>query len=387
MGAVALTLSALACFFLLLAFTDLMAGARTLKLLNQVEPPADAEWPRVALIAAARNEERNIEAAVRSLLAQDYPNLEVILLNDRSTDSTGAILDSLRRQDLRLKVVGIHTLPAAWLGKCHALHVGAKSTDAEFLLFTDADVVMEPTTLRRAMAYVREHQLDHLALAPRLEMRGVLLRAFGAAFALFFNFYSRPWKARDSQSRDHVGIGAFNLVRKTAYDRAGGHEAIRLRPDDDMKLAKVIKRAGGRADCVVGTALVHVEWYASLGELVRGLEKNSFAGLNYSVLFLLLGSLSQLLLFIWPLVGLALSPHLSASCLLLNGLSVLILAVLYGSHLWILGVTLWAIPLFPVTVGLFLYILWRASLLTLKRGGIQWRGTFYPLRQLKDNIV
>lgn len=211
---------------------DVFSGSRKLRFLREVSAVLPERPPRVSLIAAARNEERNIEAAVRSLLKLDYPELELILVNDRSEDRTGVILDQLAREDGRLCVLHVAELPPGWLGKNHALWLGSRQARGELLLFTDADVLMRPDVLRRAVHLLESAGLDHLAATPEARMPKLLLNLFMAAFGFVFGVFTRPWQARDPKSPRHIGIGAFNLVRAEAYARVGGHRTIALRPDD-----------------------------------------------------------------------------------------------------------------------------------------------------------
>lgn len=353
------------------------------RLLDLPLPPLDS-WPTISLVAPARNEERNIEGAMRSLLRIDYPNLQITVVNDRSTDQTGAILRRLAAEDSRLNVVEIAELPPGWLGKNHAMHVGARQSDGEWLLFTDADIIFEPTALRRAIGYVREHKLDHLAAYPDVRMPHWLLNAFVVAFATLFTMFIRPWQVRNPKSKAYIGIGAFNLVRAAAYSESAGHVPIRMRPDDDLKLGHLLKLNGFRSDVVNGQDAITVEWYASIGEMIRGLEKNSAAPLEYNVGVILGSCLMLFVTNIWPFIAVLITrgwPQwvFAATALLL----------LYGNTLTAVNVRqpLWKALLFPLAVSLFTYIQLRGLFLLLVRGGIQWRDTFYPLAELKANRI
>jgi glycosyltransferase involved in cell wall biosynthesis len=359
-------------------------GNRSLVRLGGVAPFQGSEPPKVSVIVAARNEARKIETALRSIFAQDYPNLEFIVVDDRSTDETGAILDSLANKDARVRVVHITDLPKGWLGKNHAQHFGAARAKGELILFTDADVVMERSVIGRAVAYLQGKQIDHLAITPNLQMPGLLLGMFGGAFALFFGLYAKPWKARDPKSPRHIGIGAFNLVRAEAYRAIGGHQAISMRPDDDMKLGKLLKKHGFHQDLVLSNGLMTVEWYSSLGELIHGLEKNSFAGVEYSLATVVIFSIAQLAVFIWPLVALILT---HGATWWLNLAIVGSLVVLYMDNAHCYRAKRWHCVGFPVTALLFQYIIWRATLKTLINDGIDWRGTHYSLSELKANKI
>ncbi|HVG46286.1 MAG TPA: glycosyltransferase, partial [Longimicrobium sp.] len=163
-------------------FAWLLLAAREIPRLGDVPPLGDAEMPAISIVVAARNEARGIEGAMRSLLAQDAPRLEVVVVDDRSDDATGAILDRFARDEPRLRVVHVTELPAGWLGKNHALWLGAGSATGELLLFTDADVVIEPLALRRAVGAMVAGGLDHLTASPSIERPSLLFEMFIGVF-------------------------------------------------------------------------------------------------------------------------------------------------------------------------------------------------------------
>lgn len=372
----------------LYVFFMLLWGRRYLAHLEkqplELTGPVQGTWPRVSLIAAARNEEKHVAAAARSLLAIDYPDLQITLVNDRSTDRTGEILRKLAAEDQRLNLVEVTELPPGWLGKNHALHLGASRSDGAWLLFTDADIFFSPDAVRRAVQYAERRQLDHLALGPRCRSTSWLTDAFVVTFTILFTLYVRPWSIRNPKSKAHVGIGAFNLVRATALRSVGGFEPIRMRPDDDIKLGKLLKLRGFKQDLAHGVGLIEVEWYGSLREVILGLEKNAFAGVDYSVVAVIFSSLILLATFIWPLAALAFTQGpalwLSATAAILSLFNALLSA--YGMRLR------WSAALgYPLAIVLFIYITWRAMLLTFWRGGIRWRDTHYPLSELRANKI
>jgi glycosyltransferase involved in cell wall biosynthesis len=333
---------------------------------------------------AARNEQRNIQEALQSLLRLSYPNYELIVVDDRSDDETGYILDRIAGKNNRLKVIHVDVLPAGWLGKTHALWVGSQRASGELLLFTDADIVMVPTVLNRAVAFMNRYRLDHLAATPSVRMPTTFLGMFGASFIIYFSLFTRPWKARDPKSRCHIGIGAFNLVSAAAYRQVGGHETIRLRPDDDLKLGKIIKRGGFRQDAAYAPDFLQVEWYASLHEVVKGLEKNAFSGTDYNIGLVLAGILFHALFSVWPFFAILLTT--GAVRWLYASITLLILLLVADSARFQRSPSWYAIG-YPLTSALFVYILLRTMLLNLFQGGIYWRGTFYPLKELKGNRV
>jgi hypothetical protein len=338
--------------------------------------------PRVSIVAPALNEERNLEAAVRSLARQDYPDYEIVLVDDRSTDATPRILARLARQIPRLKVVTVAELPPGWLGKNHANMLGAQAATGEILVFTDADVMLAPSTLDRAVAHLERHGLDHLTASPETVMPG-LVNQFTLYFGLLFTLYVRPWRARNPRSTAHVGIGAFNMVRASAYRAVGGHEPIRLRPDDDLKLGKILKRAGFRQDFLAGRGMIKVEWYASWRQVRDGLMKNLYAGAEYRTWLVALGVAAHVLLALPPFALLwteGIAWWLNLGCVVL--------------YLWQgaaasrgFGTAWWAGALLPFLALFGAYLMVRATWLTLANDGIDWRGTHYPLAALRANVV
>ena len=377
-----MVLSALVCVLALAIAVEAVPGSRRLARLETI-PPIQGPWPRVSIVFGARDEEAGVERAVRSHLAQAYPALEVIAVDDRSTDRTSRILARVATEHAPLRVIRVDALPPRWLGKCHALQRGAAAAAGEWLLFTDADVVMEPTALSRALALAERDGLDHLTVAPQARMPGRLLQASVASFGLFFSLFTRPWRIPDPASSAHAGIGAFNLVRASTYRAAGGHEAIRLSVDDDLRLAKVLKRSGARAAFAVGPDLVGVDWYPDVRALVRGLEKGVFAAFDYSLLKALGGSAALGALFLWPVAGLCLGGWTAMLC----GGTCMVVGALYRDQARQLRTPAWTVVLFPVCCAIFQWILWRSVVRTLVRGGLDWRGTFYSLRDLRAGLV
>jgi len=375
----AATLATLALFGI-----DLMRGNRSTAYLSQVNWSSDLSRPRVSVLIPARNEARKVGEALQSVLNQDYSNLEVIVVNDRSSDGTGAILSRMEREDRRLRVIELASLPEGWLGKNFALFRASESATGDLFLFSDADVVMDPTTISRAVAYVRLHKLGHLAVMPEVRMPGVLLGMFCSAFGIFFSAYARPWKAKDQHSSKFVGIGAFNLVAAEAYRTAGTHRSIAMRPDDDMKLGKILKQSGCHQEMVFGTGLIRVEWYSSLRELIDGLMKNTFAGVEYSVPFSILAGIAVLLAHVWPFAAVFLT-HGATRLLNLATVALMLLIIADTDRFY-------RLPRYyafghPFCSLIFVYILWKSTLLALWNGGIRWRGTHYPLDLLKANRV
>src|SRR6478736_2558746 len=238
------------------------------------EPPKDAALPSLAIVVPARNEEAEIGPALRSLLQLDYPNYEVVAVNDRSTDQTGQIMERLAAEPTaqgRLRVVHVKELPSGWLGKLHAMWLGAKGNAArqgsaaqqgtsDWLLFTDADCVFRPDSLRRAIYYATKTGVDHLVLFPTAHMKSLGERMMIAFPQVMSIFAMRPWKVRDPNAHDHMGVGAFNLIRRPAYNAIGTYEKLRFEIVDDIKLGEAVKKSGLRQDVVFGPELVTLRW-------------------------------------------------------------------------------------------------------------------------------
>jgi len=376
-------LAAFTLLFVTAVVVELSIGNRRVRWLDTIVP-ATGNLPKISLVVAGRNEERNVERAMRSLLAQDYPNLELIAVDDRSEDSTGAILDRLAANEPRLRVIHVRELPAGWLGKCHALHAGSEAASGEWLIFADADIVMDSTVLARAIAYALEQKLDHLAIAPRIEMKGFLVNCFASFFGMVFSSYFKPWKVSDPASNKYMGIGAFNMVRAEVYRKLGGHRPIAMRPDDDMMFGKLIKKNGFLQDVLFGGRLMSVEWYSSFREMVGGLMKNSFSGTDYRVWMIVVATIVHLLFGFWPFLALLLTGGI---VWWLNLASVIVLTAGSMDAARYFGLTAWRGVCYPIGCLIFIYIIWRATVLTLANDGIDWRGTHYSLKELKANRV
>ncbi len=380
-------------FLLILAVLTLIAacaGALELSLGNRRIKPLrytgvlDKLYGKVSIVVAARNEQRHLRRALESLMAQDYPQLEVIVVNDRSTDDTAAIGNNLAQSHDKLKVIHITELPGGWLGKNHALYVGAQQASGDYLLFTDADVIMHPTAVSRAISFMQQGNLDHLAVSPQADQKGTLLNILVGTFLYLFTLSKKPWKARDRKSRFYMGIGAFNLITADAYKKIGTHQRIAMRPDDDMMLGRLVKKNHLCQDVLNGIGMINIEWYTSLGEMIRGLEKNAFAGLGYSVLFAVFTCLCIFTFMVFPAVAVFLT---TGAARILNLLALAVWAVSYADNARFWKIPLWHGIALPLGTVLLIYAIANAVYRTIRNGGIDWRGTHYPLEDLKANQV
>jgi len=337
--------------------------------------------PKVSIIVPARNEEHTIEPAMRSLMAADYPRLEVIAVNDRSTDQTGRVLDELAAGNpQRLIVLHVKELPEGWLGKTHAMWLAAGQASGEWLLFTDADVHQSTDVLRRAIAYAERSGTDHLVVMPTMLTYNWGERMMIALFQALFIFAQRPWKVADPKARDFIGVGAFNLVRRSAYDAIGGYDRFRLAIVDDMKLGEMVKKQGFASNCVFAKDGVRIHWAQGALGIVHNLVKNFFAAMLYNVAIVLGAVLGLFLVFLGPWVG-AIFAHGWARAGYL--ISLLCLFTIYVGMSKRSGVSPLYVFLHPVGTVLIAYTMLLSMAATLWRGGVLWRGTMYSLEELR----
>jgi chlorobactene glucosyltransferase len=263
------------------------------------------EWPRVSIIVPARNEERNIRRSVTSLLEQDYPAYEVIVVDDDSRDGTARILDEIGRthaQGARLRVIHLHELPEGWAGKPHALHSGTQETRGEFLLFTDADTWHAPEALRSVVARAEERQIDLLSLGTAQELPSFWERVLMPLAYLGIGMQYPPDQVNDPRNPVALANGQYILLRRQVYEQLGGYARADLRGTllDDRDLAVLIKKHGYTLELADGQDLVSVRMYRNLRETWRGWRKNVFLGTRGGLPFALLQLLGLPLVVVLP---------------------------------------------------------------------------------------
>ena len=371
-------------FLIYLLYTiEIFFGYRSIKYLDNIYEYTE-DLARISVIIPARNEEKNLEKALRSVLSSNYPSFEVIVVNDRSDDGTSEILKRLQSDYSTLKIVEIESVPEGWLGKNYALQSGVSCASGNYYLFTDADVIIQKNTLRKAVSYCRLNNIDHLSVVPIVNMPGLILKMFAASFIIFFNIFASPWKAKNPRSKKYIGVGAFNFVRSEVYKKTGGHEKIKLRPDDDMKLGKLIKSNGFRQEVIFGKDLIEVNWYSSLKETAGGLLKNSYAGADYNFLLFTLSVLSIIFFCIFPFVSIF---FCRGYALLANFMIIVFIALWYLIISKPHNINFWYFLSYPFMSILFLFIYCRSVFYTIIKGKIIWKDTSYSLTELKSNII
>ncbi|HEY5665961.1 MAG TPA: glycosyltransferase family 2 protein [Gammaproteobacteria bacterium] len=378
------------CGFWVYAALYMQRSAARMPLLREVNGPetgVSADWPLVSVIVPACNEAEHLATALKSLLALDYPSLEVVVVNDRSTDSTGAVIDEIAASDSRVRAIHVETLPAGWLGKVHAMHSGVEVARGDWLLFTDADVRFEPAALKLAIGYASTQRLDHLTCMPEVSAsRNFWLEVTIRAFFMLFSVSARLADVNRDNSKWPIGLGAFNLVRRALFRRTPGFEWLRMEPADDLALGAMLKRAGARSRLVHGEGMLSVPWYESMRDMVHGLEKNSFgpsANYRFSLQLLIVSLL--LILAGMPVVslglGLARPDVVLIGAWALASLAVIVVAALLSRGR---GRELLAYLCLPAGLLIMSWIMLRSAYICQRNDGIDWRGTHYSIAELRS---
>lgn len=338
--------------------------------------------PVLSVVVPACNEEASIAATVRAILASKGLDLELIVIDDRSTDATGRILDAIAAEDYpQLRVLHIENLPAGWLGKPHALAQGAALAQAEYLLFADADVLFREDALLRALDHLKREQLDHLVLYPTQLLETVGERMTIGALAAIGACALPIWKIPDPSTREFLGAGAFTLVTRAAYETVGGWGALRMQVLEDLRFGWEIKRGHGlRQQVVFGKDLLRLRWAIGAFGVIRNMTKNGFALFRFRPYEALPGIAALAVFFLAPIAALLGPPAARWSCVPFA----LALVIFYARNASRNGVPAGYVLLYPIGAILLLFALARSLVLTLLRGGVEWRGTLYPLKQLRE---
>jgi hypothetical protein len=350
------------------------------------EMPLDGErpdWPCVSVVITACDEEEAIGDTVRHRLEDDYHSLEVILVNDRSSDRTGEIMERLASGDPRVKVIHLKELPDGWLGKVHAMDHGAAAASGEWLLFSDADVVVAPGTIARTISYAEEQGLDHLAVMPEFLPANLILDAGLTNLFRVFCLVGQVWKADRPGSNAAVGSGSYNLVRRSTLEEGPGLEYLKMEAADDVALGQMLKDSGARQRLAKGNGYVLVEFYPTIRAAISGSERSLFTSLGgCSLVRASAIGLGFTILESAPLILLAAAREkrlrkLGAALFLTQAA----VSIAYGR--WMERPVAHAAfaPVMSVVMGALMI---SAGVLGTLRGGIFWKGTFYPKAMLRQ---
>jgi glycosyltransferase involved in cell wall biosynthesis len=340
-----------------------------------------SEHVRCSVVIAARDEEARIEGTVRRLLAQLGVEAEFLVVDDRSTDRTGEILRQLAKEDARVKLKRVEVLPDGWLGKCHACHVGASAATGDWILFTDADCWLKPDVIARAVRLAERDGADHVVITPGPDLKSTAARAWHLLFLTsILHWFSGVNRDRP---KSHIGSGAFNLVRAAAYRQCGGYEALRLTVLDDVKLGLLMARAGKRTRAFLGVDDVECHWGTTVWSMVKLIEKNCFAALDFSLGLALAQSGGVLLLLAVFVLGL-MSGTVAGLAAALSPLTLILPANILARRV---GCP-WPCAVFvPFMAPTIVCAMVNSTWVTLRQGGVRWRDTFYSLDALRAGTV
>ncbi|WP_280770239.1 glycosyltransferase [Salipaludibacillus daqingensis] len=353
-------------------------GTKNLAILDNYPRHLPSSTPFISVIVAAKNEEKEIYKSIHSLLDQHYPSYEVIVTNDRSTDETLTFLKQLKethRNRKKLTITTIHSLPHGWLGKNHALYEGTKLAKGEWLLFADGDVIFSKETLTKSVHCVTKNKLDHLTIIPENIGGSLAYRAFHSYWSILgvWNFIQLK----------HAGVGAYNMLRSSVYEKIGTHRSLAMVPDDDLKLGKRVVQTGYRQQLGFGKNLIRIQWYKNIPQVITGLEKNLFAFMRYSVFLVMLFSILLFMFHVLPFIGITSSDLLTRVFFLAT---IFIYATMYWYNKKFVKDSPWFFLFMPLNGLLFILCLCRSAFVTIKNGRIEWRGTHYSLKELRQQM-
>lgn len=370
----------LVCLVVLAECGLMLRNLANLASLERLAAPAPDRWPRVSVIMAARDEAAHVGAAVASRLADDYPDLEVLLIDDRSVDGTGRVARAAAAGDPRFQLIRINELPAGWLGKVHALQQGCHAATGEWLLFSDGDVTVKPGTVRRAVGHCENTGIDQLALVPSFRSDSFLMDGAWAVFLRGLIVMADPARVRDPSSKVAMGSGGFNLVRRTAYEATDGFEHLRMETADDVALAASVKQSGGCLDVVDGSSYARVHLYGSIPELLRGIEKNGSTTAGVPFPLLVFGLLLLTAALYTPFAAMMIGIGWGS---ILGGVTLTAYTATEMYALW-RNTGRWAPGLiWPLAFPIMAFAIIRATWLAHRNNGVRWRDTFYTLEELE----
>lgn len=347
--------------------------------LDPVSHPLD-DLPMISICVPARNEERGIGICLESLLKQDYPQFEVIAVNDHSTDSTGEVIRNLAEKNSRLIALEGEDLPDGWLGKPFALYQAFKKAKGDILLFTDADPVFEPHALRTAVNTMRERKLDALTLMPKSEFGSFWERAVQPVIFGFIASLTRFKNVNDPDHKSAMGFGVFLMLKRSAYEAIGGHESGKADVLEDVLIAKRIKKHGFKLLVADAKRLISIRMYFGFREIWVGWRKNMFLAMNRSV--------TRALYFLFVVLTFLLTPYLILIWNVMAGTGVLwtglaLIGALMVSAAAIktcdeLGLDRINACLFPIGAVVMAAIMMNSMIQVLVFSRTEWRGRVYP---------
>jgi chlorobactene glucosyltransferase len=339
---------------------------------------SSASTPRVSVVVAARNEELDLPATLASLVAQDYPNLEIVVVEGGSTDGTARVIDSYAP---RVRRVDEPPLPAGWVGKNWGCWTGAGSTSGEWLLFVDADVVLHPAAVRTTVEWALQEQAALATLASHVEMVGFWERTVLPFYVQMVLTYFRAPRVNRPRSRAAMANGQFWLTRRTDYDAVGGHAAVRSQIVEDVAIAQRYRAAGRALRIAWAPTLLRTRMYRDRVEMADGILR-TVGGTNYSVLRQVGFALGLVGLFWLPLALLPVGIELGSAWI--AGWGAVVAFALFGKHVVFaraVGAPAAYGLLYPVAVGFYLVLLLKSIARGVRHRDLDWKGRSYPVRR------
>ncbi|MGA1871668.1 MAG: glycosyltransferase [bacterium] len=370
------------CSLYCIIFIQSLPPIFSIPLFENLKPATPHRWPRLSIVIAACNEAGTIQRAIESLLHQNYPEMEIIVVNDRSTDTTGEIIDALAHQYDFVHALHIQHLPKGWIGKVYALHVGTQKAQGEWLLYTDADVHFQQGTLQKAIAFALAEECDHFALMPQSISYSLFSELAIQSFGALLLHRLKPSRITKKKSKSFVGIGAFNLVKKSVLDTTDGFHWLRMEVVDDIGLGLLLSNAGAKSRFALSINDVRLVWYPNLKAMFRGLEKNLFGGFaHYSIWRMI-----SIVLFIWLITCAPLVSFFSSRVPYLWIAGALVYVLLFVSSLiahYRFKQKFYISMLSQVGMILFSLLLLHSGIMCSVKKGIVWRSTRYTLDDLR----
>ncbi len=367
-----------------------MASVLDLTELDQNEFPSlpMSHGPDVAVIVPARDEQNSIQSTLESLLHSQGVRAQIIAVDDRSEDGTGELMDAVASKSKiganTLEVIHNRDLPPGWLGKPHALALGVARARAPWLLFTDGDVTFAPRALELALRAATKSGADHFVVVPTLTYEGVLAAGVQGSIQALAQWAARMWKVQDPEAKDFFGVGGFNLLRADAVAAFGGMERLRMEIVEDISLGWLVKKELRRKSMMaLGPGLAKIAWMQGPFGIVRLLEKNAFAGNRYSIGITIASSVLLILQAAVPLAALVAGPWGVGACVTLY----CSVAISFYANRKLNGISPFLAILYAPSALIMAWAFMRSMILTIKRGGVAWRGSLYPLAELKRAMI
>lgn len=346
---------------------------RTIPKIDDAPPLAPEDAPLLTILVPAKDEAATIEHGLAAKLSSNYPNLEILVIDDRSTDGTGAIAARVAERDPRVRVIRIDTLPEGWLGKLHALDHGMHEARGEWVLMSDADVAFSPELLNRSISFTRD--ADFLALMPHFEHVSFAVDALMHDFLRTATLFADANRIADPASSFAVGGGVFNLVRRSAYEKTPGFSWLKLEVGDDVAFGQMMKRSGARCRIADGRNDVHLVLYPSVVTFVRGMTKGAWPVLaRFSMVRLTIAcgvvftmNMAPIAMLAWPSAEVRMTAALA--------LAFSIAAAVIANRVFRRAA--WPSLFTPFAGAFTAVVMFVAGTRQCIRGGIDWRGTFY----------